>query len=58
MTPILVSPHICKSTKILQFLQLCPLRSGHNVPINLQQDKCYSLFYNFVSLYEWETVIP
>ena len=29
----------------------CPHRSGHDVPINLQQDKYYSLFWNF--LYEW-----
>ena len=25
----------------------CPHRSGHDVPINLQQDKCYFLFCNF-----------
>ena len=31
----------------------CPHRSGHNVPVNLQQNKCYSLFCNFLSLYEW-----
>ena len=31
----------------------CPQRSGQDVPINLQQDKCYSLFCNFLSLYEW-----
>ena len=30
---------------------ICPHRSGHNVPVNLQQDKCYSLFCNFLSLY-------
>ena len=36
----------------------CPSRSGHSVPINLQQDKCYSLFCNFLSLYEWKRVIP
>ena len=36
----------------------CPSRSGHNVPINLQQDKCYSLFCNFLSLCEWRSVIP
>ena len=28
-------------------------RSAHHVPVNLQQDKCYSLFCNFLSLYEW-----
>ena len=32
---------------------ICPLRSGQDVPVNLQQDKCYSLFCNFLSLYEW-----
>ena len=32
----------------------CLHRFDHNVPINLQQDKCYSLFCNFLSLYEWE----
>ena len=31
----------------------CPPRSDHDVPINLQPDKCYSLFCNFLSLYEW-----
>ena len=30
----------------------------HNVPVNLQQDKCYSLFCNFLSLYEWKSIIP
>ena len=29
----------------------CPSMSGHNVSINLQEDKCYSLFCNFLSLY-------
>ena len=28
----------------------CPCRSGHDVPVNLQQDKCYSPFSNFLSL--------
>jgi len=27
------------------------------VPVNLQQDKYYSPFCNFLSLYEWESVI-
>ena len=27
----------------------CPCRSVHDVPVNLQQDKCYSLFCNFIS---------
>ena len=30
-----------------------PCGSGHDVPVNLQEDKCYSLFCNFLSLYEW-----
>ena len=34
----------------------CPHRSGHNVPINLQQDKCYYLFHTFFSLYEWKVI--
>lgn len=25
----------------------CPFRSDHNVPVNLQQDRCYSLFCSF-----------
>ena len=36
----------------------CPRRSGHDVPVNLQQDKCYSLFCNFLSLNEWKSVTP
>ena len=32
----------------------CPRRSGHDVPVNLQQDK----FYNYLSLCEWKSVIP
>ena len=35
----------------------CPHSSGHNIPINLQQDKCSSLFCNFLSLCEWKSVI-
>ena len=31
----------------------CPHRSGHDIPINFQQDKYYSLFCSFSSLYEW-----
>ena len=31
----------------------CLHRSGHSVPVNLQQNKCYSLFCKFLSLYEW-----
>ena len=26
--------------------------------VNLQQDKCYFLFCNFSSLYEWKSVTP
>ena len=36
----------------------CPHRPGHHAPINLQQDKYYSLFYNYLSRYEWKSVIP
>ena len=32
-------------------------RSGHSRPINLQQDKCYSLFCNFLFVYEIKSVI-
>ena len=35
---------------------LCPCRSSHNVPINLQ-DKRYSLLWNFLCLFEWDHVI-
>ena len=36
-----------------------PCRSVHHVPINLQQDKCDSLFCNFLSLYQWSpTFLP
>ena len=35
----------------------CPCRSGHDVPVNLQQDKCYSLFCNFISPCEWKNII-
>lgn len=36
----------------------CPGRSGHNVPVNLQEGKCHSLFCNFLSVCEWKNVIP
>ena len=36
------------------FLQL----PGHHSPLNLQQDKCYSLFCNFLSLCECKSVRP
>ena len=48
--------------RVLGFRILCscshPHRSGHNIPVNLEQDKCYSLFYNFFSLHEWKSIIP
>ena len=31
-----------------------PHMSGYDVPINLQQDKCYSRFCNILHLYEWK----
>ena len=36
----------------------CPRRSGHDIPLNFQQDKYYSLFCSFLSIYEWKSVIP
>ena len=33
-------------------------RSGHDVLVNLPQDRCYSLFCSFLSLCEWKSVIP
>ena len=36
----------------------CTCWPGHNMPINFQEDKYYSLFCNFLSPYEWEIVIP
>ena len=45
--------------KFLDVRILCscsyPDRPGQNVPINLQQDKCYSLFCNSLPLYEWKS---
>ena len=35
----------------------CPCRSSHHIPVNLHQDK-YSLFCNYLSLYEQKSVIP
>ena len=32
----------------------CPLTFGHNVSVNIQLKKYYSLFCNFLSLYEWK----
>lgn len=34
----------------------CPHRSGRDVPVTLQQDKWYSLFY-FLTLCEWKSYI-
>ena len=31
-------------------------RPGHDVPVNLQQDTCYSPIRNFLFLYEWKSV--
>ena len=46
----------CKllGVRILYFCS-CPYRSGHNVPINLQQDNCYFQFCNFLLPYEWKS---
>ena len=35
----------------------CAHSSGHNIPINLPQEKCTSLFYNFLSVCEWKHVM-
>ena len=35
----------------------CPCRFGQDVPENLQQDKCYFVSYNILSLYKSKTVI-
>ena len=31
----------------------CPRRSGRVFPVSFQQGKCYCLFCNFLSQYEW-----
>lgn len=36
----------------------CPYKVDHNVLTNLQQDKYYSLFCVFSSLYAWKCLIP
>ena len=36
----------------------CPHRSDEDIPVNLQGDKCYSAFCNFLSLCDWKSVIP
>ena len=33
----------------------CLGRSGHNVPINLQEDNCYFVFFNFLITMKMET---
>jgi len=33
------------------------LAAVHIGPVNLQQDKCYSLCCNFLSLYEWKKML-
>lgn len=33
-----------------------PHMSGYDVPINLQQDKCYFRFCNILHLYEWKVL--
>ena len=38
------------------FVLAAVLRSGRDVPVNLQQDKYYSLFCNFLFLNEWTTL--
>ena len=48
----------CCKLLVSESFVLAGQRSGHNVPVNLQQDKCYSLFCNFFSLHEWKSVIP
>lgn len=35
-----------------------PHRSDQGIPVNLQGDKCYSAFCNFLSLCDWKSVIP
>ena len=36
---------------------ISPQMSCRHVPVNLQQNNCYFLFCNFLSLYEWRSVI-
>ena len=56
---ILTSPPLWKTFNagILCF-RSCPCTSGHNIPLSPQQDKSFCLLCNFLSLYEWESVIP
>ena len=48
----------CKLFGVIILFCICPRRSGHEVPIASQKDKCYSLFCNFSSVYEWKRVTP
>ena len=49
----------CKLLRVKSLCScICPCRTGHDAPVTLQGDKCYSLFCNFLSLYDWESVIP
>ena len=34
----------------------CPVRSGHCVPANSHQGKCYFLFSSFLSICEWKVL--
>ena len=40
------------------FVCSCPCRSGLNIPVNLQRDKCILCSTTFFSLCEWKSVIP
>ena len=35
----------------------CPQKSGQDIPVNLQQDRCCSLVCNLLSLYKWKSVL-
>ena len=49
----------CFSFLVSDFFVLAAFHVGQvmNAPVNLQQDKCYPLFCNFLSLYEWKSYI-
>ena len=49
--------HCCKLCTGILCSCICSCGAVHNVPVNLQQDKCYSLFFKFLSLYERKNVI-
>lgn len=48
----------CKllGAEILFVLTAAPLGLVYSVPVNLQQDRCDSLFCNFLPLYDWKRV--